>query len=82
KASIQFAAERSASTDEDFKNVLDQFVENDTKKSDALMALERQFARYEVRNPMALQAGGYNDFKDFALNHQVAKDTLSKAYES
>ncbi|HCA5310004.1 TPA: tail length tape measure protein [Acinetobacter baumannii] len=82
KASIQFAAERSASTDEDFKNVLDQFVENDAKKSDALMALERQFARYEVRNPMALQAGGYNDLKDFALNHQVAKDTLSKAYES
>lgn len=82
KASIQFAAERSASTDEDLNNVLDQFIENDSKKSDALMALERQFARYEAKNPMALQAGGYNDLKDFALNHQVAKDALSKAYDS
>ncbi|WP_354734407.1 tail length tape measure protein [Acinetobacter nosocomialis] len=82
KASIQFAAERSASTDEDFRNAFDQFVENDSKKSDALMALERQFARYEAKNPMALQAGGYNDLKDYALNNQVAKDAISKANES
>ncbi|MGQ1580369.1 hypothetical protein ACT42A_18800 (plasmid) [Acinetobacter baumannii] len=61
-----------------FKNVLDQFVENDTKKSDALMALERQLARYEVRNPMALQAGGYNDFKDFGLTIRLQKILLLK----
>lgn len=82
KAATQFAAERNASTLEDFRNTFEEFINQDKGKSDALMALERQFSRYEVRNPIARENSTYQDQKTWALNNQVAKDSIAKANDS
>lgn len=76
---VQFAVTKSANVHEKYLDSLEDAAMGMDTQSSALSALIREYARFEAKNPMALQNSTYLAEKQIAIAEQTSADYLIKA---
>lgn len=71
---VTFASERQAAKDEEAATAIGRLTGNIYGQTDAMRALNKEFAREEARNPSAITDTDYQDRKQAALSKQAITD--------
>lgn len=71
---VSFAKERARASDADLSAAMERLTDNTAGQTDAMKALNREFAQQEARNPSVKDNLDYQASKRAALNNRAASD--------